>query len=115
MDLVVEQGSLADVATPLLVVNLFEDVPNTSGAAEALAEGTLLALYRYDQFKHDDDPPKAIERATVVERDPERIERVRAGLAAGTAMAEATMTARDLAQGPANLVTPEYLANQAQD
>ena len=46
----------------------------------------------------------------VVERDAERVDAIRAGVAAGTAMAEATITARDLAQGPANIVTATYLA-----
>ncbi|HWP29023.1 MAG TPA: leucyl aminopeptidase [Chloroflexota bacterium] len=210
MELVVEQGSLVDIATPLLVVNLFEDAPALGGAtaavdealggllgrlraagelrgklgeavvvhnpdgqrlraervvvvglgprttfgaeavrraaavaarkaqelrvseyativhgagagglapavaAEALAEGTLLALYRYDQFKsRQDEEAVTVRRATVVERDPERLAAVRAGVQSGTALAEATMTARDLAQGPANLVTPAYLAEQA--
>src|SRR4051794_4440197 len=83
-------------------------------AAEALAEGTLLALYRYDRFKSDAEENRVVvERATVLERDPERIEPVRAGLEAGAAIAAATATARDLAQGPANLVSPAYLAEQA--
>ena len=83
-------------------------------AAEALAEGSLLALYRYDQFKSDAEENRVVvERATVVERDPGRIDAVRAGLARGAALAAATATARDLAQGPANLVSPAYLADQA--
>jgi leucyl aminopeptidase len=84
-------------------------------AAEALAEGSLLALYTYDQFKHERVAGgHEVERATVVERDPERLDAIRAGLASGAAMAEATMTARDLAQGPANVVTATFLAQQAQ-
>ncbi|HLH23846.1 MAG TPA: leucyl aminopeptidase [Chloroflexota bacterium] len=85
------------------------------GAAEALAEGSLLALYAYDRFQHERVAGgHEVERATVVERDPARLDAIRAGVAAGTAMAEATMTARDLAQGPANVVTATFLAQQAQ-
>jgi leucyl aminopeptidase len=87
-----------------------------AAAAEALAEGTLLALYRYDRFKTDEDDNRhEIERATVVERDAGRLEEVRTGLRRGAAMADATSTARDLAQGPANLVTAPYLADQANE
>ena len=83
-------------------------------AAEALAEGTLLALYRYDHLRTlSDDERFEVQRATVIERDAARLPAIREGLRRGTLLAEATMTARDLAQGPANLVTPAYLADQA--
>jgi leucyl aminopeptidase len=85
-------------------------------AAEALAEGSLLALYAYDDLRHEHVAGgHEVARATVVERDPERVDAIRAGVASGTAMAEATMTARDLAQGPANIVTATFLAQQAQE
>lgn len=88
---------------------------DATAAAEALAEGTYLALYRYDRFKAapDEEPPPEIERVRVIERDDSRLHAFRAGIESGTRMADATITARDLAQGPANLVTPEYLADQA--
>jgi leucyl aminopeptidase len=83
-------------------------------AAEALAEGSLLALYAYDRFKQPADGERhEVQRATVVERDADRLPAIRGGVQAGTTLAEATMTARDLAQGPANLVTAPYLADQA--
>jgi leucyl aminopeptidase len=85
-------------------------------AAEALAEGSLLALYAYDHFKHERVANgHQVERATIVERDAARLDAIRAGVASGTVMAEATMTARDLAQGPANVVTATFLAQQAQE
>src|SRR5207244_3094592 len=40
MEIRVEQGSLNDVATPLLVVNLFEDVEALGGATAAVDEAT---------------------------------------------------------------------------
>jgi leucyl aminopeptidase len=87
---------------------------DATDAAEALAEGTILALYRYERLKtNGQDPPATVQRAVVVERDAERLEAVRRGLQSGTAMAEATITARDLSQGPANLVTAERLAEEA--
>ncbi|HEY7067175.1 MAG TPA: leucyl aminopeptidase [Chloroflexota bacterium] len=85
-------------------------------AAEALAEGSLLALYAYDRYKHERVAGgHEVARATVVERDGARLDAIRAGVASGTAMAESTMTARDLAQGPANIVTATYLAEQARE
>ncbi len=87
-----------------------------AAAAEALAEGSLLALYAYDQFKHERVANgHEVARATVIERDAARLDAIRAGVASGTAMAEATMTARDLAQGPANIVNATFLAQQASE
>ncbi len=83
-------------------------------AAEALAEGSLLALYAYDRFQNERANARHdVQHATVIEHDAGRVDAVRAGLRSGKAMAESTMTARDLAQGPANLVTAPYLADQA--
>ncbi len=83
-------------------------------AAEALAEGSLLALYRYDRFQNTPAEERhEVQRATVIERDAQRVAAIRDGVASGTVMAEATMTARDLAQGPGNVVTAVYLAEQA--
>jgi leucyl aminopeptidase len=83
-------------------------------AAEALAEGTLLALYRYDRFKSDAaENAVVVQRASVMEQDATKIDRIRAGIASGSGLAAATATARDLAHGPANLVTPAYLADEA--
>lgn len=83
-------------------------------AAVALAEGTLLANYRYTRFKTElAEAPPDLERATVVELDAGRSADLRAGIERGRILAEATNLARDLSNGPGNLVTPTYLADQA--
>jgi leucyl aminopeptidase len=85
-------------------------------AGQALAEGTHLALYRYDRFKSErngEDEPPEVGRATVIAPDTATATGIRAGVADGERLAAATIVARDLATGPANLVTATYLADRA--
>ncbi len=83
-------------------------------AARTVAEASLLALYSYDELKSPPDPPTVpIEEIILVERDPERAARFEAAAHAAGVVAAAVALARDLSQGPGNLVTPTYLAEQA--
>lgn len=58
-------------------------------------------------------PPRAVERLTVVEADAGRLDAIHAGVAAGEAVAAGVALARDLANHPANVATPDYLAEEA--
>ena len=82
---------------------------------QALAEGIHLALYRYERFKseRDGEEPHEIESTLIPQSDVPTIPGLREGAADGEKLAAATYTARDLATGPANLVTATYLAEQA--
>src|SRR5437763_150078 len=84
---------------------------------QALAEGMHLGLYRYDRFKSErnGDEPHDIESASIPRSDPATGPGLRDGVADGEKLAAATYTARDLATGPANLVTATYLAQQANE
>ncbi len=86
-------------------------------AAQALAEGSLLACYRFDEYatstSSDEPPRKRLKSLTVVEFDPTRMTAIRKGVKAGKSIAEATCLARDLANQPGNTATPTYLAGIA--
>jgi leucyl aminopeptidase len=76
----------------------------------ALVEGTLLAAYRFTDFKSepgDDHAPAEL----VVSAHHD----VAAGVDAGRAGAEAANRARDLGNAPANALTPEALAARARE
>jgi leucyl aminopeptidase len=97
-------------------------MPTSSGldarqVGQALAEGVHLALYRYDRFKSERDGEGShdVERAVVVPTEAGDRAELEAGVRDGELLAAATITARDLATGPANLVTATYLAEQASD
>jgi leucyl aminopeptidase len=82
------------------------------GCAQAITEGTLLASYSYKRFKQGDGK-SSVDRMRFVEMSPDKIPQIEDGIEKGKIYAEATITARDLAAGPPNLVDPEFLAEGA--
>ena len=88
--------------------------PGVAGVAGALVEGTLLALYRFDQYKtgssDDDDSPSGIESLEIASgTDAAPL------VDSARVRAEATNRARDLQNTPSNVATPEFLAGRARE
>ncbi|MEW6522573.1 MAG: leucyl aminopeptidase [Bacillota bacterium] len=83
-----------------------------AACARALAEGTILASYRYEDLKSEKSQTR-VEELIVAERDRDKCPEVAAGLERGTIMARATNFARDLVNSPANHMTPTHLAEAA--
>jgi leucyl aminopeptidase len=84
-------------------------------AAQAVVEGTILGLYRYQELKNEPPDRPDPERLTLVFLDAADLPAVEAGATAGEIVAEAACLARDLANRPANYATPEDLAELALD
>ena len=88
-------------------------------SAQAIAEGTLLGLYRFDTYRSNgngadaDDAANGISAVTIVERDAGAVDALMDGVSVGTALAESTMLARDLVNHPANVMTPTRMAEAA--
>ncbi|HEX9922398.1 MAG TPA: leucyl aminopeptidase [Anaerolineae bacterium] len=85
-------------------------------AAQAVVEGSLLALYKYDaprSKKKAADEEQAIESLTLVEFDETKIAAVEAGARAGQIIADSVYLARDLVNRPGNVLTPTALAEAA--
>jgi leucyl aminopeptidase len=83
--------------------------------AAALAEGTVLAGYRFDRYRSrdsEDPPPGRIERLVLAAGDPAAIE---AEARIAVLGAEAANRARELQNLPANVLTPEALAARARE
>ncbi|HEU4926418.1 MAG TPA: M17 family peptidase N-terminal domain-containing protein, partial [Vicinamibacterales bacterium] len=81
------------------------DVPDVAGATTGVVQGTLLALYAFDQFKSKKDDNGIASLELVGGSEDE----------ANTAQieAESQNAARDLQNLPANVATPEFLAERA--
>jgi len=82
------------------------------GVAEALVEGTLLALYRFDRFKsstEDEDEDRGRVASLELSSDADAAEAAHRG----QVKAEAQNAARDLQNLPANVATPSFLADRA--
>ncbi|HYM15051.1 MAG TPA: leucyl aminopeptidase [Dehalococcoidia bacterium] len=85
-----------------------------AACAQAVAEGALLGLYRFDRHKKPDDDAFEVEAMTVVEHDHAKLAALEAAVARGAIVAEAANFARDLANEPANVLTPTELAARAE-
>lgn len=81
--------------------------------AQAIAEGALLGDYRFLKYKAPDNERLELNSLTIVEHDAGKVDRIAAGAARGVVLAEATNLARDLANEPANHLTPTDLAARA--
>ncbi len=84
-------------------------------AAQAVAEGTRLGLYRF--AGHWSEPPKDRkpdpEALTLVEFDAERLPALERGVGRGEAIVEGVALARDMVSEPANYMTPSVMAERA--
>ena len=84
-----------------------------AAAAQATAEGSLLALYRYDAPKAREEEPHDIKSLAVVEYDQEKIEEIVAGVETAAALTEGVALARNLVNMPPNKATPKRMAKAA--
>ncbi len=85
-------------------------------AGEAIAEGFVLGLYRFDKHhtRPADRPTHTVGDVTVAAGTTRRAAAVRRGVERGSIMAEMQNLARDLGNEPANLMTPTIMAARAQ-
>ena len=89
----------------------------TADAAQAAAEGALLGSYRFNVKPDDseDDSSRELESITFIVENDGALADVEQGLDRGAIIAEAVALARDLANEPANRMTPTILAQRAKD
>ena len=86
-----------------------------SDAAQALTEGALLGLYRYDKLRQlpKHEAGRRIDAITLVVERAGDVAAAKRGAAKAEVLAGAVSFVRDLINGPSNIVTPTYLAHQA--
>jgi len=87
----------------------------TEAAAQAIAEGSLLGLYRFRKYMTKEAEDKDVEELLIVERDENKLMALQHGSDKGSIVAEAVMSARDLVNEPANNMTPTDLARVAKN
>src|SRR5215213_2747678 len=101
-------GRARELGARTLCWELPHKVPD--GVAGALVEGTLLAAYRYTEFKSEPSDERGPEGLVVSAHHD-----VAAAVEAGRVGAEAANRARDLGNAPANRLTPEALTARARE
>ena len=85
-------------------------------SARAVVEGAIIGLYNGDLYKtSNEDKPSEIEEFVIVERDSAKIAEFEAGSREGQVLASAANEVRDLANEPANRMTPVILAERTQE
>ncbi|MBM2809907.1 MAG: Leucyl aminopeptidase [Chloroflexi bacterium] len=107
-----------ELRLPSFALHPSKDLGSPADAVgQALAEGAILALYRYDRFKSEDkdDRPPEIGQISILPGERDVDPGLAKGVADGEKLAAATITARDLATGPANLVTATHLGERARE
>jgi leucyl aminopeptidase len=87
---------------------------DAEACAQAIAEGAVLGLYRFDRHKKPDDDATDIAAITIVEHDGSRIAALSGAVERGVIMGEAANFARDLANEPSNVLTPTEFAARAE-
>ena len=83
---------------------------------QAAVEGSLLALYQFNEHKTstDDDEKKQLESLTFLAENEQIKVTIETAVGRGQAIANGTRLARDLSNQPANYLTPTQLAEKAQ-
>lgn len=86
-----------------------------ASAAQALAEGAVLAGYRFDRYQRprEDAPGRLRSVALLYDRGAD-LRAARTAAASGVAVAESQNLARDLSNEPPNAMAPAALAREAQ-
>jgi len=81
--------------------------------AEAIVEGAVLGLYSFSRYKKPDY--EDLREMVIVVREQTTIRVVERGVHKGRIVAEATCLARDMANEPANYMTPSRMADIAKE
>jgi leucyl aminopeptidase len=84
-----------------------------SETAQAVTEGMVLALYRFDKFKTEENDRRDVAGVTLITSNREQAQAVRQGAEVGRILGESANFARSLINHPANEMTPTILAEQA--
>ncbi|MCK4443592.1 MAG: hypothetical protein KAW09_03545, partial [Thermoplasmata archaeon] len=83
-------------------------------AAEAVAEGSLLSVYKFRPYKTEKkDEEKELEKVTIVEYDRRKIGRIQKAVAAAEIISSAANGVRDLVNMPGNDKPPSAMAEIA--
>lgn len=81
--------------------------------AQAIAEGAVMGLYRFDKYKSNADGGGGLDELAIVEYDASKAAAMQGGVDEGVIIGEAVNLCRDMANAPANGMTPSDMAERA--
>jgi leucyl aminopeptidase len=101
---------------PEAVTTLALESRDPAADTEAVVEGTLLALYRFETYKSDRGEEAPYELKTLgVAVDRKNLKGAEGGRQWGEVISKNTLLARDLGNHPANVATPTMIARTAEE
>ena len=80
---------------------------------EAVAEGSILGLYRFDKYKSDNQNRGFLRELVIVESDTAKVQALKEGVSEGSILADATNLCRSMVNEPANYMTPTQMTEVA--
>lgn len=83
---------------------------DASKSGQVVAEGALIGEYAFDKYKTKKDDKVKIEEFILVEKEDDKVSKLKIGAEKGIKIANAMTFARNLANEPAQYVTPSKLA-----
>lgn len=83
--------------------------------AQAVSEGAVLGSYRFLKHRKPEEDARNVDELVIVENNAERIPVYEAASKIGVILGEATNAQRDMANEPANHLTPSDMAAYAED
>lgn len=86
----------------------------TTEVVQALVEGAILGAYAFDTFKTENKDKKPFESLEIFYSDKKETNKLKEFAESGQKLAEVVNYCRELANLPANIATPTYLANEAE-
>ncbi|HEX6927005.1 MAG TPA: leucyl aminopeptidase [Longimicrobiaceae bacterium] len=110
---------LANLASTLHHAELATSPIAAAEAGRAVAEGAVLGAYVFDELKSkkeedNGEAPVHVQAFTVLEESADKIPAIEEGARVGATLARGENLARTLGNLPGNVVTPEYLAREAE-
>ena len=81
-------------------------------SARTLAEGVVMGMYRFDKYKSNASEG-GLGEMTIVEFDESKVDALQQGVSEGCVIGEAVNFCRDMANEPANNMTPSDMVEQA--
>ena len=109
------QGRASKAKTVRLDLDSFGEKFSAEEVARAAAEGARLADYRFTKYKSKPKPLHEVDTFELVSKRENRAHAVRRAAAEAETVAQGVTFTRDLANEPANVMTPERLAAAARE
>jgi len=108
-----DKGGARDVS--LFLPDLTVRGASMAAKVQAIAEGMWLGLYKFEKYQTEkkNSDKRALRSATIMVPSRRDLDAAEAAVARARGICAGTIFARDLANEPGNVCTPEYLGDQA--